>query len=105
MILVAKATFPQTSVKQAAMLYGKLQKLPAAIRRHGPYFKVETGSEIDMVAVYETDSAAVMEVKKYLEKRFATFTTVPGFTYTLEEWSTLVDGLNKLASMSRSTDR
>ena len=105
MILIATASFPQTSVKQAAILYGKMKKLPAAIIRHGPYFKVEPGRDIQMIAVYETDSAAVLEVRKYLEKRFAAFSSVSGFTFTIEEWSSLADGLAKLASMSNTTIR
>ena len=97
MIFIATASFPQTSVKNAARIYGEMKKLPAAIRRHGPYFKVESGQDIKMIAVYETDSAASQEVKKFLEKRYEAFEGVAGFSARVEPWANLPDAVAQLA--------
>ena len=99
MIFIATASFPQSSVKQAAKVYGEMKKLPAAIRRYGPYFKIEAGQALQVITVYETDSASLQEVRKFLEKRYAVFDGVAGFTSTVEQWLELPDAVAQLAKM------
>lgn len=100
MILIATATLPQTSVKQAAKVYGEMKKLPAAIRRNGPYFKIESGRDIEVISLYETDSAAWNEIKKFLEKRYAAFDGIAGFTIRIEPWLNLSDAVARLSMAS-----
>ena len=97
MILIATASFPQTSVKQAAKIYGEMMKLPTAIRRYGPYFQVEPGHPLQVIAVYETDAAVEQEVQKFLEKRYAVFSDIPGFTCKIGKWLNLPDAVARLA--------
>jgi hypothetical protein len=93
MIFIANASFPQASVKQAAKIYGEMKKLPAAIQRLGPYFLIEPGQVIKVITVYETDSPAWQEVKKFLEKRYAVFADISGFSCKVEQWRNLPDAI------------
>ena len=97
MILIATASFPPASVKQAARIYSDMKKLPAAIRRQGPFFKVDPARALNVITVYEIDAAVEWEVKKFLEKRYAVFADIPGFTWEIEQWLNLPDAVSLLA--------
>lgn len=104
MIFIATASFPQTSVKQVAKIYGEMKKLPAAICRHGPYFQIETGKSIQVATVYETDAAVGHEIKKFLEKRYAVFGDLAGFSFRVEQWFNLTDAVSQLAKTPIAED-
>lgn len=96
MIFLALASFPQTEIKEAAKAFLALKSLPASIKRHGPFFKIEDGASIEIITLYEFDPDFTDKAKKFLESRYHAFAGVAGFTVNIEPRLDMQEALLKL---------
>ncbi|MBU0673910.1 MAG: hypothetical protein KJ950_04635 [Proteobacteria bacterium] len=105
MILLAKVSFPQTSVKKAAQAYSSLPKLPATVHRIGPFFKVEPDQDIEVITIYEAQGTIWPELKKYIDKRFQTFADIPGFSLTLTKGLKMDKAIEQFNAIQRQAQK
>jgi hypothetical protein len=96
MIFVAFASFPQAQIKEAAQAFISLKTLPPSIQRHGPYFKIEEGANIEITTLYTFDPDFNDKAKKFLEARYKSFADVPGFSLQIDFRLDLQEALLKL---------
>ena len=47
MILIVRASFPRSSLKEAIKIFTQLPKLPATVKRHGPFFSIDEKENIN----------------------------------------------------------
>jgi hypothetical protein len=94
MFLIAKATFPRSSVPQAAKAFTQLSKLPATVTRQGPYFHFDDNNNIQTTSLYSFSSSPIgHEEKKFVENRLKVFSGVPGFSCTIENWLSMEEAI------------
>ncbi|HIJ90835.1 MAG: hypothetical protein OEV89_09040 [Desulfobulbaceae bacterium] len=96
MIFIAFASFPQAHLKEAATAFLSLKTLPPSIQRRGPYFKIEEGSEIEIITFYEFSADYNDKAKKFLESRYKSFADVPNFSVRIEPRMDMQEALLKL---------
>lgn len=101
MILVVNASFPLTSVREAARKFTLLPKIPASVKRYGPYFFFDN-NVVRALSLYEfRESSITHEQKKFIRKRMELFADVPGFSHTIQEWMKLDDALYTLGGKKK----
>ncbi len=94
MILIVKTIFPRSSVQQAAKAFTLLAKLPATVKRQGPYFHFDENNNIQTMALYFFSGAQIgNEERKFVENRLKVFSDVPGFSYTVENGLSIEEAL------------
>lgn len=94
MILIAKASFPKSSLKEAAKIFAQLPKLPATVKRYGPFFRFDESGNVLYSSFFKFSEALIsFEEKKFLQKRLEAFNDVPGFTSVIEEWMNMEETL------------
>ena len=103
MILIARSSFPRSSLKAAAQAFTKLAKLPVTVKRKGPYFHIDENDTIQATSFFIfQDDQITNEQKKFVKKRLETFGAVPGFTYSIEEWLSMEEALQVLSKSSKT---
>lgn len=97
MILIAKASFPPTSLKEAAKIFSRLPKLPATVKRHGPFFRFDEKGNFLYFSLFKFSEARIsFEEKKFLLQRLQAFRDVPGFASSVEEWMNMEETLDAI---------
>ena len=94
MILIVNISFPRSSVKQAAQAFTNLPKVPASVKRQGPYFSFAEIDKISSITFYSFGGGRITgEEKKFVESRMKVFCDVPGFSYSIEDWLNMEEAL------------
>ncbi|MBU0910769.1 MAG: hypothetical protein KKA54_05265 [Proteobacteria bacterium] len=97
MILIAKASFPHSSLKEAIRIFSQLPKLPATVKRFGPFFSVDDKGNFHYIAFFKfSEQQITVEQKKFIQKRFDVFAGVPGFTSSIDSWMSMEETLELL---------
>ncbi|MBU4260253.1 MAG: hypothetical protein KKC76_00040 [Proteobacteria bacterium] len=97
MILIARASFPRSSLKEAIKIFSQLPKLPATVKRSGPFFPIDDKGNFNYISFFKFNEQQItVEQKKFLQKRFDVFAGVPGFTSSIENWMSMEETLELL---------
>ena len=96
MIVVASASFPHQSLKEAAKAFLTLTPLPASVKRQGPYFKIEEDADIKAITLYEFNSSFTPKAQEFLASRYKPFAEVPGFSSSIAQRLDMEEALAKL---------
>jgi len=97
MILIARASFPSSSLKEAIKIFSRLPKLPATVKRHGPFFSFDDKGNFNYISFFKfNESQITFEEKKFIQKRFDVFADIPGFTSSIENWMSMEETLELL---------
>jgi hypothetical protein len=97
MILIARASFPRSSLKEAIKIFTGLPKLPATVKRHGPFFSIDAKGNIHYISFFKfTEQQISFEEKKFIQKRLDAFAGVAGFTCSIESWLNMEEILDVL---------
>ena len=94
MILIVNASFPRSSVQQAAKAFTLLPKVPATVKRRGPYFHFDDNDNICAMTLYSFSASQITnEEKKFVENRLTLFSDVPKFSYNIKSWLNMEEAL------------
>jgi hypothetical protein len=94
MILIARTSFPKSSLQAAARAFSQLLKLPSTVKRQGPYFYFDAQGNIHSTALYFFDTQQLShEHKKFIQNRLKVFSDVGGFSFTIEESMNMEEAL------------
>ena len=105
MILIARASFPRSSLKQAIQIFSQLPKLPATVKRFGPFFSIDDQGNFHYIAFFKFSEPQIsFEEKKFLQKRFEVFADVPGFTSSIDNWMSMEETLELLKKKKEKED-
>jgi hypothetical protein len=104
MILIVRASFPRSSLKEAIKIFTQLPKLPATVKRHGPFFSIDEKENINYISFFKfTDPQITFEEKKFIQKRLDAFAGVPAFTSSIDRWMSMEETLDVLKKKKEGT--
>ncbi|MEW6520592.1 MAG: hypothetical protein AB1461_14380 [Thermodesulfobacteriota bacterium] len=104
MILIARASFPRSSLKEAIRIFSQLPKLPATVKRFGPFFSIDDQGKFHYLSFFKfSEPQITFEEKKFIQKRFDHFAGVPGFTSSLDSWMSMEETLELLKKKGDDT--
>jgi hypothetical protein len=96
MIIISEASYPVESVREVVKRFSELPALPDFISMQGPYGISVVGVGFRAIAIYEFDDSKYTEAMEYIQKRFASYIGIPGFTYSANIWMEAVEAIKVL---------
>jgi hypothetical protein len=86
MVIITEASYPWSSLFQAAEAMKKVTAPPSFVTVHGPYLTAEKGVGNSVLAVYEFSDDKFKEVVDYITGRMFNFVGVPGYTWEMKPY-------------------
>ena len=96
MIIISEVSYPVESVREVVKRFSELPALPDFISMQGPYGISTVGVGFRTIAIYEFDDSKYTEANEILQKRYATYIGVPGFTYSANIWMEAAEAIKIL---------
>lgn len=98
MIKLGFITFSQDVAEDVARCYATLPELPAQVTLKDTFVYNEDGEAVRAFSIFEYDPLDEDLASDYLSRRYAVFSSIPGLTYTVENWLSVSDALDVLGS-------
>jgi hypothetical protein len=91
-------------LKEAIKIFTQLPKLPATVKRHGPFFSIDEKENFNYISFFKfTNPQITFEGKKFIQKRLDAFAGVPGFTSSIDRWMSMEETLDVLKKKKEGT--
>ena len=86
MIIIVLNEFPPESGKEVGKCFTKLPPLPAYLTKSGPYLRAFEGDGMKAITLYACDNSHLSDALLAVNNRQASYSDVPGFTYSCDVW-------------------
>ena len=96
MVIISIVSYPAEQSKEVAKRFGELPPVPSYMTIKGPYFSGEVGAGVKAMILYEYDQTKTKEAMEYVGTRLAKYFGVPGFTYSVNIWLEVKEGLKMI---------
>jgi hypothetical protein len=96
MVIISLVSYPPEQSKEVTKRFGELPPVPSFMTLKGPYFSGEVGVGTKAIILYEYDQTKTKEAMEYVGTRLAKYFGVPGFTYSVNIWLEVKEGLKMI---------
>ncbi len=93
MVVITMMSYPPESQSEIVKRFMELPPLPEGITMKGHYINTEVGEGIKTIVIYEVDQTKFVDAMIAIGSRYLRYYGVPGFTYSIQAWLEIKEGL------------